>query len=446
MNDDQLRTLLQRSAGDLHADPAVADRAWRTAVQQDRRQRFAVVAGAAAAVALVTVLIVNPPSFNRAVPPATTPSSSPASTTESVNTPPEQPSVRSRESISDVLRRISQPPWDDVDVAALPMLKTKLPATLDPRGQEASLLSADPVDAALAVAQPSGPALDIRVLGDDGRWRLLDTPGLEPIFSDGSVVSMVQGSPISPDGTQVALPQPGGLVVIDVTTGSSRTFDVSASEKPPWLAPATQWSPDGAQIMIGPATSSWRRPLQPGRGWLVDVLDGDVQSVRYDPTRAAFTLDGTVIELRRPCCGFSQLWRYEGNQVADRVPLEVWLYDDVTPVIGDVIAVSRVVRAWEPPKGPDDQDGILVLEPDTGRPLAELPMRAFHMAENAKLYGWLDDETLVFSVWSFPGQKSLKQQRVLVAWNYRSGQLSRLTEPATFPGQVDLALAVQRLR
>lgn len=439
MNDDQLRALLHQSVRDLRADPEVGDRAWRTAVQQERRQRLAVVAGVTAVAALVTALIANPPSFDRAAPPAATPSSPPASATN-------LPSVRSTESISQVLRRISQQPWDDVDIAALPLLGTKLPATLDPQGQGSSPLSADPVEAALAVAQPSGPALDIRVLGDDGRWRVLDIPSLEPIFSDGSVASLVEGSPISPDGTQLALPQPGGLAVIDLTTGSSRRFDISGSEKPLWLARATRWSPDGAQIMMGPAISSWRHPMQPGHGWLVDVSSGEVQSVVYDPTRAGFALDGTVIELRRPCCGFSQLWRYKDNQLADRIPLDVWLYDDVTPAIGDAIAVSRVVRAWSPPKGIDDQDGILVLDPDTGRPLAELPMRAFHMAENAKLYGWLDDETLIFSVWSLPGQKSMEQKRLLVGWNYRSGQLSRLTEPAEMSGAINLALAVPQLR
>ncbi len=443
MNDDQLRTLLQRGVGDLRADPAVADRAWRIAVQQERRQRFAFVAGAAAAAVLVTALIANPPSFDRTAPPASVPPSPSASSTDTPASPSVPPAGKTPESVSDQLRRISQPPWDDVNVEALPLIDTELPARLDPWGEPATALSEDPVNSALAVAQPSGRSLDIRVLGDDRRWRELDIPAIEPSFSDGSVVSLIGGSPISPDGRQLALPQPDGLAVIDLTSGSSRQFDIPAIDPTPWLARATQWAPDGTRIMMGPATSSWKGPVQPGHGWLIDVSSGDVQSVPYDATQAAFAPDGAVIEVRTPCCGYDQLWHYQGGQLTERVTVDVWL-NEVAPAMGQVMAVSRNVHAWVPPKGIDDQDGILVVDPGSGELLAELPMRTPHLAENAKLLGWLDHETLVFLV---PDQASRTYQaRVLVAWNYKSGQLSRLTDPASLPANITFALAVQQLR
>ncbi len=433
MNDDQLRTLLQRSVGELRADAAVGDRAWRTAVQQDRRQRLSIVAGAAAAVALVTVLVANPPSLDRSVPPATQTAVSTAPETASTPATTPSPSEPDPETLTERLRRINQPPWDNVDVDQLPMLDTRLPASLDPRNQTASALSEDPVEAALAVVQMPGRVLDIRVLGDDRRWRQLDTPGLEPSSSDGSVVSLVGGSPISPDGRQLALPQPGGLAVVDLSSGLSRRFDIPANNVPPWVGRATQWSPDGTQIMTGPAT--FYTSLRPGHGWLIDVSSGDVQPVPYDATQAAFTPDGTVVELRNWDCGLCQVWRYQGDRLTERVTLDVELYV-VAPAVRDVMAVSRAVRGWSGSKGVEDQDGILVVDPDSGELLAQLPMRAFHWAENAKLFGWLDDETLVFSV---------HQQRVLVAWNYQSGELSRLTDPATMPN-FSLALAVPQLR
>lgn len=433
MNDDQLRTLLQRSVGDLRADAAVGERAWRTAVQQDRRQRFAIVAGAAAGVALVTAVIVNPPGLDRSVPPATQTAVSTAPETAATPATTMPPSEPDPETFTERLRRIQQPAWDDVDVDQLPMLGTRLPATLDPRNHTASALSDDPVESALAVVQMPGRVLDIRVLGDDRRWRQLDTPGLEPSFSDGPVVSLLGGSPISPDGTQLALPQPDGLLVIDLTSGSSQRFDMPANDVPPWVGRAAQWSPDGTQILTGPATYSMT--LRPRHGWLVDVSSGHVQPVPYDPWQAVFAPDGTVVELRNWNCGLCQVWHYQGDRLTERVTLDVGLYV-VAPAVRDVMAVSRAVRGWSGAKGVEDQDGILVVDTDSGELLAELPMREFHWAENAKLFGWLDDETLVFSV---------HQQRVLVAWNYQSGELSRLTEPATMPN-FSLALAVPQLR
>lgn len=443
MNDDQLRMLLQRSVGGLRADPAMADRAWRTAVQQDRRQRFAIVAGAAAAVAMVTVLIANPPSFDRTAPPASVPSSASASSTDTPATPSVPPPGKTPESFPDQLRRIQQPPWDDVDPDELPILKTKLPVTLDPRNSSAAPLSSDPVETALAVVQLSGEVLDIRVLGDDRRWRKLDTPGLEPSFSDGSVVSLIGGSPISPDGRRLALSQPDEVVVIDLTSGSSQQFDLPANDVPPWVGRATQWSPDGTQIITGPATYS--RTLRPMEGWLVDVSSGDVQRVPYDPWQAAFASDGTVVELRNWDCGLCQVWHYQDDRLTERVTLDVELYV-VAPAVGDVTAVSRAVRGWSGSKGIEDQDGILVVDPESGEMLAELPMRKPHLAESAKLFGWLDAETLIFSVFSFAEQESPVLQRTLVAWNYKSGQLNRLTHPAGMSSGLTLALAVQQLR
>lgn len=435
MNDDQLRTLLRSRVENLYADPSVAERAWRTAREQNRRQRFAAVAGAGAAAALVTVVLAQSSSFDRSAPPATGTVSSPAGRV-STSTPPGPDG----ETLSERLKRISQPAWDGVKVAALPIIDTKLPSTLDPWGRPAPALTDDPVRTALAVAQRSGPSLDIRILGDDSRWRQLDTPGLEPGRRDGLVVSLTKGSPISPDGTMLALPLPGALLVIDLTSGSARRINLPAGNVPSWAGRVAQWSPDGTEIMTGPA--SWPGLFRPRHGWLVDLATGNVLPAPFDPTQAAFGPDGSVVELRNWDCGLCQLWHYNGRRVSQRVTLDVQLYV-VTPSVRAVMAVSRSVRSWVGRKGVDDQEGILVVDPGSGELLAELPMRQPHVAENATILGWLDDETVVLSV---ADPTSVNYRPVLVAWNYKSGQLSQLTDRSSPGVDFSLALAVRRLR
>ena len=99
----------------------------------------------------------------------------------------------------------------------------------------------------------------------------------------------------------------------------------------------------------------------------------------------------------------------------------------VRPAIGEAMAVSRAVRSWTGSKHlPANSDGLLIVDPDSGDLVAFMPMRNFHQVEGADLVGWLDDETLLFSVFVVtkdgPG-------RVLAAWNYDSGDVSLLAEP-----------------
>lgn len=442
MNDDQLRALLKQTGAQLRADPQAGERAWGTAIQQERRQRLTIVAGCAVAAALVTAVVANPPNLDRSAPPATTASATePApATISSTEPPPALPSV----SFEEQLREVVQPSWSDVKMEQLPLLDTELPRSLDPSSQDASPLSQDPVRIALAVAQlPSESALDIRVLGDDQRWRQLDTSELEPSFGDSSVVSMIDGSPLSPDGRELALAGPDTVTVVDLTNGSTQSFALPPNDVPHWVGRQTKWSPDGSQIMVGPARGGGYKASKDGI--LIDMQSGDVLPVPYDATQAAFAPDGVVYELRDPGYGVSEVRRYfqveSGPRPDHTITVQIHLFD-VTPAVSDVMAVSRAVLGWTPPRGIDDQNGILVIDPATGEPLAQLPMKD-HEAQATRIHGWLDPDTLIFSTFdaSVPDIGA-----DYVAWNYQSGVLSRLTALATVPSDISVALAVDQLR
>ena len=208
MNDQPLKIALERSVSDVEAAPDVGPAAWAKARHQSRRNQMTAVGVAGLAAALVVAVVAVPRDDGESAPPVTTPTTEPTTATL---TDPHQEYL-------DLWRGISQQAWEDERVDELPRLATMLPEVIDPFGAPAANLSDDPVSSALAVAQ-TWDSLDVRVLGDDGRWRTVGTTGLDPMFADGTS-SVIAGRPISPDGTQLAIPQPGSLVLVDLTSGA----------------------------------------------------------------------------------------------------------------------------------------------------------------------------------------------------------------------------------
>lgn len=426
MNDPSLRELLEQSVREVSADPAAGDDAWARARRESRRQQWLVAVAASLAVVVVVGVVAWPRDGDRSAPPVTVPT-----TTE--RTSEASPADLHAEYV-ERWQRLSGPAWEDGQVDALPRIATSLPDVIDPFGAEAASLADDPVVSAVAVAQP-WDALDVRVLGDDGRWRVIDTSGLKATFSEGVANSLIEGRPISPDGTTLAIAQPGSLVLVDLTTGSRQRVDVPQDDYPTWVERMTQWSPDGAAVLIGTGHTS------EGNGsWLVDVTSGSVVAAPYHAVASSFGPDGTVYELA-DACGFCEVRRYAGVDRIDTLRLEAELYV-VRPAVGESMAVARAVRSWSGPKRlPANSDGLLVVDPDDGEPVAFMPMRNLHQVESADLLGWLDDDTVVFSVFV---HTAAGPSDVLAAWNHATGVVSLLADP--WPdGGFRVGFAVDRL-
>jgi hypothetical protein len=145
-------------------------------------------------------------------------------------------------------------------------------------------LSEDPVDRAVAAVVPTygGPESQttVDVLGDDGRWRHVDVPGLEPTRDQGGYTgNVLVPTGLSTDGTRLALPQPERVVVVDLTTGEFLSFDV------PGLNSAVVWQ-DTEHLLV---TEEGR-----GDGQILDLGDGSVTGSSLTAS-TGFARDGSWV-------------------------------------------------------------------------------------------------------------------------------------------------------
>jgi hypothetical protein len=431
MNESGLSAVLERITAEVTASPDVAARAWAQARRQSRRAMIVTVGTTGVAAALVVALVSGPLADQRSTPPVTTPTVT-RTTSDSLNEPP-QPLP----DYSGKLSAVIQPAWQDSAIDTLPRLDNALPQKLDPFAEPVATLSEDPVNTAVAVAQRrTGTTIDIRILGEDQRWRRLDIAGLEPSFSDSTVVSLIGGSPLSPDGTQLALPQPRALIVVDLVSGSSHRFDLPPDRTPEWIGSMTTWSPDASQVLVGPAALAGHV-----RSFLIGTRTGSVDVVPYDAASTNFAPDGSLIEMTTGGSMLAELHKHDGTATST-VVLGVQRYAP-RPAVGQAVAFSRAVRSWMGPKGaPINSDGILVVDPHDGAPIAFLPVRAPHQVENSELVGWLDDTTLLVHMFV---PTSPWSSDALIAWNYRTGELATLTDPWKWTDKFEVSFAVGEL-
>jgi hypothetical protein len=227
----------------------VAERAWDDGQRRVRRRRGIVAAGGAAiAVAgVVAVTMGNGPDRE----PAPTPRPSPTRTTE----------PRTAPLVQDLL---THGHWR----AELTDMDYQM---FDGNLAHATPLSTDPMErAALAMADPDDEA-GAFVLGEDGRWRRVDVPGLDAVHHSGSYTSpALRPTALSPQATHLALPQPNALVVVDLTTGTDRHYDVPGPGNTYAI-----WA-DASHVLV----------VQGGadHGTMVDLRDGSRSPSPYGPS------------------------------------------------------------------------------------------------------------------------------------------------------------------
>lgn len=358
----------------------VAERAWDDAHRRVRRRRGGVAAGAAAvAVAGAVGITVMSRSDHEASP---SPSPPP---THSV-APSTAPLVQ--DLLTDGRWRAE---LADMDYA-------RFSGNLD----RAVPLSANPVGrAVLAMGDPDDES-EALVLGEDGRWRRVVVPGLVPAIDDGTgdTEPVLRPTSLSPDATRLALPQPNGLVVVDLADGSSRRYDVPGPGNVFAL-----WADDD-HVLVAEETAR--------NGTLVDLRDGSMGRSAYGPTTAF--LGDTTLTWGTGFRDTALHWEDERNVDTDAnnmggfFPQPPLVHDDV------VVGVMGVVE--DGGELPSSTWGVVAVDGSTGRVLAYLPVT--HTKGTASLlFGWDGDKPII----GVPIPQEMSGLFVF-AWDWRGGELN----------------------
>jgi hypothetical protein len=279
-------------------------------------------------------------------------------------------------------------------------------------------LSTDPVGhAALAINDP-GLTSRVLVLGDDGRWREVDVPGLVPAGNHELYPrAILRPTSLSPDATRLALPQPNALVVVDLTQGTSRRYDVPgpANLYPVWI--------DRTHLLLTPEGAR--------HGTVVDLTHGTHTPSPYGET-TAFADDTTVTWDAGGPTHSTLVWgdgrrvRTLGDNGGGFFPQPPLVRNGVVVGVGGIYS--------------DDQApsfgtiGINVVDGSTGRVLAYLPLTR-GKGTDAILLGWESDRPLIGI--PQPGVVNLD----VFAWDWRHGSL----DPVGSVGARDVSWGSGRL-
>jgi hypothetical protein len=356
----------------------VAETAWDDAHRRLVRRR-GLAAGAAAAVAVgaTVAVIVAAGSGPDAVPsPAPTPPSSQS---------PAPFTVTQRLVIDGAWRQLLVDFPRELGISAL---------------EDAAPLSTDPVPrAALAIGDPQDEAGAL-VLGEDGVWRRVDVEGLVPVTDGGGYTSpVVRPTSLSPDGTQVALPQPDALVVVDLTDGSSRRYGVPG--------PANTYAiwADESHVLVAEETAH--------RGTMVDLRDGSMKHSAYGPSTAF--LGHTTLTWKRRFFHSALDWG-DRRDVPTDANNAGGLFPE-PPLVRDGVVVGVMCVCSGDLGLPFPTWGIVAVDGSTGKVLAYLPVTR-GKGTKSELLGWDGDRPVIGL--SIPDASS---GLYTVAWDWRQGRL-----------------------
>ena len=151
----------------------------------------------------------------------------------------------------------------------------------EPGASSAVALSQAPIPQALVAASDPAYQRRVFVLADDLRWRRVDAPVRLCARSDMTSAPPLTRRAISPDATKLALPQPDRLVVIDVRSGSSRSYAAGGASNTHAL-----WA-DRTHVLVTEDGAL--------HGSLVDIVSGTVTPSPHGRT-TAFTDRGLSLD------------------------------------------------------------------------------------------------------------------------------------------------------
>lgn len=410
MTEQRLTTLLHELADDVKA-PDLAARAWEIAGRRRKRRAVTLAAGAGlvAASLVVGVLLVQSPNGSdqrRVTGASSSPPSAPAA--------PQLAPARSAE-------------------VTLPFLATILPQVIDTSASAVAAtptLSADPITRASALVEPwsegatPGPVL---VVGSDGGVRRLDVALAWVADSGGNKQLPLDSGSLAPDGVQAAFAQRNAVVIVDLTSGTSRRVTVLGFNE------RVTWSPDSQRVLVAGASGESLVTLAtssvagvPGMApGPLGVLPA-VTQVFLDHWRwADLWQDGSVAMQSE---GASS----PGSSSGVRGVAEWW---------GQAFASGGLVAAGGFSSGlhvegasSSDPQVIAVFNPSQP---AAARLLAFDWEGRNKgccsVVGWLGTSTVLFT-----SEGGSDPTRVL-AWDWRTGQVLRVSQ-LTAPSVVSLAL------
>ncbi len=407
---DQLTRALHDATDGLESrlDPATV---WRQGRARRRRTAAATVGLAAASVAAVAAISAGLAGTETSPAPQR-----PASS--------DVPEIDDQATVGLVTQDHLLPMTDPADWTDLPAYPVDLGHWLSP--ERPTPLAEDPVTRAATALQYDlgGGEANVVVIGEDGRWRWIDVSGLDLDGGDDAVLGLHRGS-LSPDGTRLALGVTAGVVMVDLTTATTTTYDVPGLVER-WGTAAGRhlfWSSDGAAILLsqGYWASSRSGSFAYPEGWRIDVSNGAVSRVPYDPEHAARFDDGRVI---------ADLWSERTGHVwahfsAEGARSELDISTDLLGVLNeptahrDLFVARRELTARFPDRG-WDRGGFVAMD-DEGEVVSMLPVKRVDLnGGGGRVVGWVD-ETVVVVAMPGPGGNPYRS----LAWDVNSGQLWR---------------------
>ncbi len=366
----------------------VAGDAWERGQSRLRRRRVLTVGAAGIAVVTTLVAVAAIPGGQRAESPA-----------PPVGTPSLTTSTEPAEEHLPVM--ITRPNWTDLGTAP----------ELAP-GAGAAALSDDPVAHAVLVAGDPNSQAGAFVLGDDGTWRRLDVEGLVPVTDGLYNSSIVTPTGLDSTGTRLAIPQPDSLVVVDLTTGGSRRFEVKGPNH------YVLWV-DETHLLVG-------QELDP-TGTLVDTTSGATEPSDLGPTSRVLA-DGSVLTWPRGSSDYTWNGATISSAAANNggIILTSPLVRDGLAVVTHTGGIERDPPLPYPPPVMTSTVGIAAVDLASGDPVGYLPLSSTAKGTMSVLLGWQGDNPVLGLVY-----EKLSSLRLFVAvWDPQAGTLDPL---ATLP-------------
>lgn len=381
MTDQRLSELLGELAEPVTAR-GLSERAWRRAQQVRRRRRATMGAVAAVTVTAGALTLVRPPGNDVWVGDRTVPSSSARPSDDPAG--PEQSASPQADVTPPAATVAGAPAWlspRPEDESALPFLRSALPATADltrpapplrdqplPRAAAAYLLTTEngELDGVLVLGAGSGSPLRRVDLPDGMGW----VPD-----GQGNVTAPFLRTSLSPDGRRIAFAQEHEIVVLTLADASWQRYPVRSVN-----TDLFQWFDDNT--------------VYSGTGPAVDVRTGSAAEVDFEP-----------YPLRTASFPIRSWWgpvRRNGNLLAQ---------------------AGFTTHLTEPDAGRDSPEAIAVG--GTRRALLVIqdgdPTSADSRSKGCcEVISWLDADTVAF--------ESGTRERYVLAWNTRTGRLTRVTQ------------------